>query len=401
LSALDPRAAALLAPVQPLIEAGLVRLGLPYPPVSLGPCAGLWRLDDEGLVLHEQLASDGPPHPYDAQAGAVGLDRWARAVACVLEGALYRSEARSEAPAWVELGWCVWRVHLSMPELNLLGPELSCALRDADLHTHPRAGAAVFAAWTSLGTDAPALLDQARQTGKVPMRALLDAGRHLLTEPAVWVHAGSPERSAPVDVPASLPPWSWRRVEVPAHPRGGRITVEGVGGVAPAWAPAGQVQRSIAASGPAGCTLQPTSGGPTGRWELRTAQGFGQIYGARGIEFVFHPSGKLEVVLADAFVGTVAEVEVSERVGTSGTATGRWRVAGPSQLTLHDIVPMGLTLHGRDDNPFVAPADGVGMGVWLRAMEGAVWRWRWSDGRLYLHGPMWGQEVELRLAGVG
>src|SRR5690606_34490582 len=157
------------------------------------------------------------------------------------------------------------------------------------------------------------------------------------------------------DVPVALSPWSWARIEVPPHPRGGRVRVEGRGGIVPAWARAGTVFQGIAGACGDGIRLVPDVGGPVGSWEVRSVQGGVQFMGARGVVFSFLASGRFRVVLADAFVGSIAEVDASKAVGTSGVVQGRWTVEGPRTLRLRDIAPMGVTVHGRKEGSYAVP----------------------------------------------
>ncbi|MBA2320927.1 MAG: hypothetical protein H0V89_07220, partial [Deltaproteobacteria bacterium] len=128
-----------------------------------------------------------------------------------------------------------------------------------------------------------------------------------------------------------------------------------------------------------------------------SAEGFGQVMGARGVSFRFSAGGGLQVVLADAFVGPLAAVSVAGEVGTSGVADGRWAVAGPHLLSFRDIVPVGLTMHSRGARDrFAMPAQGFGLGEWLGAMSSAPWGWILDDDRLILRGRMMGGGVEVR-----
>jgi hypothetical protein len=390
----------LLSPVRDVLASGRERLGLgTLPDVRLGAVDGLFSTVDANIVLSEALASDAICHPYDLTCGAVGIDRWRRATVSVLEAAWLIDHAQpTEAPEWVTAGWAAWHVHNALPELGSFAPDLSWCLRTLDVSVHPRLGSILLRMWHDQGHDPEARVMQARQTGRVPMQWFVEAGYRLVRDPSYRADAGFPPLPPAVDVPATLSAWSWARLDVPAHPRGGKVHVDGVGGVRPAWARSGEALVAVGGAGRGGCRLTPRAGGPVGRWDVKSAEGFGQIFGARGVQFVFQASGKVEVILADAFVGSVAELEVADRVGTSGTAAGRWCVAGPRQLTLHDIVPLGLTVHGRDETPYAVPAGPVGMGTWLRAMEGDRWRWVRDGTRLVMKGPMWGTTVEIRLA---
>jgi len=151
-----------------------------------------------------------------------------------------------------------------------------------------------------------------------------------------------------------------------------------------------------ATSEPARVWLEP--GAPLGSWEVASAEGFGQVMGARGVGFTFLPDGRLDIVLADAFVGPLAAVAMAGQVGTSGVCTGRWKVAGPHHLAFSDIATGSLTLHGRSRDRFLVPAQGFGLGEWLHALADGPWAWMpVQTDRLVLRGRMLGGDVEVRL----
>ncbi|MEO0603029.1 MAG: hypothetical protein AAF211_16440 [Myxococcota bacterium] len=118
--------------------------------------------------------------------------------------------------------------------------------------------------------------------------------------------------------------------------------------------------------------------------------------GARGFTFGFAPTGVVELVLADAFVGPVAALEMAERVGTSGICRGRWRVAGPHLVALSELDTTALTMHGHDD-PFVVPAQGLGLAQSIQAMTERPWRWRIDGDDLSLSGSLQGSAIEVHL----
>ena len=147
--------------------------------------------------------------------------------------------------------------------------------------------------------------------------------------------------------PMSLGPWSWGTVAVAAGRPGGRLALTGEGYIDEPWVRGGQAHRAFVSTvdGPAVAVLEP--GGPVGSWELVSAQGFGQVFGARGVRFDFATDGGLNVVLADAFVGPLAALEIAEEVGTSGVAQAGWSVTGRMQLTFEGVAATSMTLHDR------------------------------------------------------
>lgn len=326
-------------------------------------------------------------------AGVAGdpLDRWRRAVARALEAACEAAECQrpgwAAAPAWLRAGLVLHQVDRAVPELGVAEAEVALARRSGDLAAHPRAGVAVLRAWDVDGR------------GVERGRAALERVRAAEWIEAVrWILGSGSDTPDPIDVPARLGPWSFAPVEVAPHPRGGRVRVRGGGGVSPAWARGGQQLQGVAGAMGAGCALIAESGGPTGSWKLASAGSFEWVFGARGVAFTFKTTGRLEVVFADAFLGSAKQVDIARTMGASGTARGRWSVAGPHLLGLHDIVPMGVTVHGRDASPdFKLPADGMGMVNAVRDMAGSTWRWRIDGDRLTLYGAMYGGPVEVRL----
>ena len=173
--------------------------------------------------------------------------------------------------------------------------------------------------------------------------------------------------------------------------------MEGPGAVRSQWASAGQEHRTLAAATEAVVQLHPSAGGPVGRWTVTSAEGFGQVMGARGVSFLFQGSGGVELTFADAFVGPLAAVAMAEEVGTSGVARGRWSVASPHRVRFAGIDNSGLTLHGRQQGAYRMPAKGFGIAAWLKALEDAPWAWQLNGDRLVLRGEMLGGWVDVRL----
>ena len=119
--------------------------------------------------------------------------------------------------------------------------------------------------------------------------------------------------------------------------------------------------------------------------------------GARGISFVFRAGGSLEIIMADAFVGPLAALPMAEQVGTSGVASFTWHVSGAHQLRFAGLNTRGLTMHGRQEDQFMMPAKGFGIGEWLTALQEGPWWWGPNRDRLVLRGTMMGGDVEVRL----
>jgi hypothetical protein len=392
----DDPAGALLAPVRDLVDRGLQRLGSSAAVrVSVGDPPGISGWADGGLVLSAGLLGPGLHHP--AEGAVLPLDRWRRAAAAVLEAAA-RSQlaARFGAPAgddWRWVGAAAFLADRAAPELTLADPDVALAVETGDPGAHPRAGVAVMRAWAASGADPVA---RALGGAELPAEEWLALGRWVLSSgrESLPVPVGRPAES---DIPCVLAPWSWRPLRIPAHPRGGRVMVEGDGAVDAAWVPGGVEHTGLAAAGEGGCRLSASAGGPVGSWDVASAEGFGQILGVRGVRYVFHADGRAEIVLADAFVGPLRAAGMAPELGTSGVVPGRWKVAGPDQFAFYGLDTAALTLHSRSRERFAMPARGFGMAEWLGALADAPWTWSSADGHLVLRGSILGGGVEVRL----
>lgn len=399
----DDRAEVLLAPVADVIRAGLDRLP-PVPPleVELGPVAGQARLDGGRLVLSDRFEGPGLVHPDEAMGPMPPLDRWRRAAATVLESvallALARQLGRPPERDWRWIGAAAHMADTAAPELGLALPDLALAIRTGSPGRHPRAGVAVMQAWAAFGDDPGRRIRQLLAGGVISEPEWLAVGRWVLSPEGAAARLPVPvSRPAPLTLPAELDAWSFLPVALDPHPRGGHLALDGPGAVADPWVPGGAAHRTLVGATAGLCRVTGEPGGPVGEWEVASAQGFGQVLGARGITFRFAASGALEIVLADAFVGPLAALPMAEQVGTSGLVQGRWRVAGAHRLGFEGIGAAGLTLHGRSRDRFMVPARGFGLAEWLEALSGEVWAWEQTADRLVMRGPMMGATVEVRL----
>jgi len=408
--ALDARSRFILDAVAEALAAGVERLP-PGPDlrVTLGRVEGFARLEGGLLVLSERLAGPDLRHPDERDGPMPPLDRWRRALACVLEALVLRTLAEEigQAPQedWMWRGLAIEVTDRAVPEAGLAEPDLALAVATGDPGTHPRAGVAAWRAVRARGDDPWAVARQwlgGRPPGPEEWLAL---GTWVLGSTGLASTLPIPvERVPAADIPVALGPWRWQPLLVPAHPRGGRVLAEGDAAIVQPWASADQPLRTLAAAGARGGALAPDVGGPEGSWAVSSAHAFGQVFGVRGISFQLSRSGALQIVLADAFVGPVSALEVAEQVGTSGLVSGRWKVAGPWTLRFCRISDQGLTMHGRQRASFRVPTGEVGMAEWLHALEHDTWRWEDKGDKLVLRGAMMGGEVEMwwrREAGPG
>jgi hypothetical protein len=396
----DSRVYQYLAPVWSVLDAGLSRLP-PGPPlnVEFGAANGFATLDGERLLLSEKL--DGPDiyHPGEQ---LVLLDRWRRGAACILEATAMLSLAqtvdRPPCPNWKWVGAAIHLADAVAPDLGLAKSSLVIAIRTGNPGRYPRGGLAVYRSWEAAGEDVWQRIHYVLEGGIISAEEWLEVG--------LWVfdlERGAPslfsipvERPGHVDVPVKLEPWSWKLICVPAHERGGRILVEGDGAVQDPWGVAGRELRTVVAAANRGCALNPSTGGPVGSWQVSSVQGFGQIMGARGVDFHFNASGRLQIVLADAFVGPLAVLAMAEQMGTSGTVSGKWAVGGAQQLVFDQIKSTAVTMHGRDLDPFAMPANGFGLSEWIRALTESHWWWEINSARMVMRGKLMGEMIEIR-----
>jgi hypothetical protein len=407
----DDRASRLLQPVRQQLDRAATLLP-DAPPMAITvrplPDGTCWALDGDEVALADTLER-GIHHPIDLDR-PFGLDRWRRAAASVLEAAATRELARRTGcrpdGAWWWVGGAIHAADAVAPELGLALPDLALAVQTGSPGTRPRAGAAVMRAWQATGVDPIRQVAYLLEGGVVSTAEWTKLGQWVLGRDGLA--AALP---APVDRVTDailgpdglvVPAWTWQPFRRPDDGRGAVLQAEGEGVVEPAWAPAGQELRGVAsaAGGPLRVTGAP--GAPIGDWEVASAEGFGQVVGARGIRFSFRRDGRLEVVLADAFVGPLAALAMAEEVGTSGVCAGTWKVAGQRWLRFDGIDARSLTLHGRSRGGFLMPAKGFGLGEWLSSLPEAPWAWQEGPAdRLVLRGKMRGVDVEVRLRREG
>ncbi len=403
---LDAEASALLEPVQDVLKKATrllpggapvaVRVG------SLGRPYLVGTSHTPEVVLDRSLLGPELHVPWEPCTELPPLDRWRRALACVLEGCALvelarRSEAIPDLDDWRWVGAAIYAADMVAPDVHLALPDLAVALSSGDLGAHPRAGVVAYLAWRQAGVDPITQAQYLIEGGVVSGQEWLKLGGWVFDTRGPMSRLPQPVTPvAPVDIPATLPPWSWRMLRVPAHRRGGFVEVDGPGAVHSPWAPAAEPLRTLAGSPEGSSRLTPSPGGPVGAWEVASAEAFGQIVGARGIRFDVRSDGRLELTLADAFVGPLAAVAMADELGTSGVTEGSWAVAGPHRLAFAGLERALLTMHGRRQG-FALPSGGFGLEPWLKALCEEPWAWKAQGDRLVLRGTMRGGAVEVRL----
>ena len=411
-----PGWAELFRPVMPVLRGAIPRLNATeIPRFEAGPPEGPWaRLSGDSVLLRGDLTEAGMRTPTDqawAEAAPDGLeglalDRWRRAAGAVLEGvALWRD--RDLDLAWAEAR-AVEAADSAEPGLGLLWPEL------LDLRLRPELGLAARprqGAW---------LLRWLRRQGRT-VDQLQDVD---LAHFFAWLR--DPEAGPSGDSPLPLPqsearsrsdwehaPWSATVLRIEAGAAGTRAVAEGGALSEELSLAAGEVRDSVFASRTGGAAaLRTPALGPVGTWTLSTGVVQERVGAARGVELSLREDGRLEIVMADAFMGlpTTPMLELAETVGVSGWASGKWRVIevnpqvpGEGLLRLDRVSSRGLTVHPRPgrSNPVPASALLEPAERMLAALVGAQLRWRWSGENLSLTGPIAGIGVELRFRREG
>lgn len=400
---LDEDCARLLSPVRDVLDAALARIpSARTVDVSMGTTTGFWDLRQGTVVLSRAFATDALHHPDEMADVLPPLDRWRRAAACVLEGAstleLAHRLNRKPANDWRWMGAAIYAAHQLAPDLGTAIVDLITALRTGCPGQHPRAGYAVMRAYKALGHKPMEQMRYLLCGGVVSAQEWAKLGDWLFSSDGGRAEGGVPIEACLRDhIAGTLPPWSWTPAILPAGTKGGRIQVTGDGCARPVWLVSDGAGKTLLSSASEACTFELDSGAPVGRWRVASAEAFGHIVGARGVEFCFARDGRLDVVLADAFVGPLAAIALAGEQGTSGACVGRWTVAGKRRLRLDGIRPDNMTVHGRGANTFMLPSKGFGLAEWLGSLDEDVWRWETStDARLVLKGRLKGGSVEVR-----
>lgn len=396
---------ALLEPLHQILHQGLARLPEgPEVQLRIGQVPGVSELeigDEPAVILSHALTGPSMFHPAE-EGQPFALDRWRRAASAVLEGVVIhglrdRLGDSVQPQDWRVRGLAILLADEACPDLQLALPDLVRASSSLAPGADPRLGVAVYAAARALGQDPLDLaLRWLTSSGPSPSD-WLRFGRWV-TGAGLAARVGVPVEPAPsVDIPVEVGPWTWARIQVPPHPRGGQVRTEGGAIIEQPWAVAGEPLRTLAGATSSGGRLLPEVGGPVGAWDCVSARGYGQVFGVRGMSFSFYASGRVELLLADAFAGSLDAVEAAEEVGTSGQVPGRWRIAGPQTLRFEGLDTTSLSLHGRKGSTYAVPASPLGLGQILQAMQDSDWAWEEREGELYLRGDLMGGRLEIRL----
>ncbi|MCB9668348.1 MAG: hypothetical protein H6734_02640 [Alphaproteobacteria bacterium] len=404
---LDPRASVLLAPVREILDTGasLLPEGSPLH-VTVGPTGGYSTRRGDVLVLSNALEGPGISHPDEPEDGLPPLDRWRRAAGEILEEAavscIEAAVDTHRVEDWRWVGLAMEMVDTVAPALEWGLPGVLRAIQSGAPGLEPRCGVAAMKAWRARGVDPWHRVRDLIDGGVVSPQEWLEVGRWVMDPAGAAALLPIPvERVGVLDIPCAIDAWRWQPLQVPPHRRGGLIEVIGPGTLGDPWAVANLPHRTLAASTGGVVELRPLSGGPTGRWVVTSAEGFGQVMGARGVSMELDSAGRIQLTFADAFVGPLAAVRMAEEVGTSGITRGRWSVAAPHRLKFEGLDDSQLTVHGRTASSYRLPSRGFGIGAWIQAMTDSPWAWQQTGERLVLRGQMLRGWVDVRLKREG
>jgi hypothetical protein len=115
--------------------------------------------------------------------------------------------------------------------------------------------------------------------------------------------------------------------------------------------------------------------GPTGTWQL-VSGGLGSNIGSgRGVEMQLLDDGRINFVMANAFLGLMEGriLSLAEKFGVSGECPGRWRVLEMDDegrtgvLLIEGLDPSGLSVHPRASALFALPAK-----AWMEPVRKAL-----------------------------
>ncbi len=399
----DARAEALLAPVRRVIEAAAAPLNLRETlSVSVGDAAPWSMLSTTGLVLDSSLMGPGVCHEVDRAGLAPPVDRWRRAAALVLEALVTRALVnRTGATPQNDWRWVGLAAHVAdalAPELLIGATDLAVALATGDLGANPRAGAAAWKAWRVRGEDPVERFVAWLDDGVVSAAEWRSLGAWVFDPTGLAALLPFPveRRTAESGLPFTLAPWSWALVRFEGGRSGLHPVLDGPGDLGDVWVIPDSQLTTVVGSAEGTTTVRAGDPVPFGEWVLASAEGAGQVFGARGVSFTFKKDGRFEAVLGDAFVGPLAALPVAEQVGTSGLVTARWQVAGATRLQLVGVDATALTLHGRRPDRFVLPARGLVLTEWLASLGDEPWSWALAHDRLVMRSRFRTMPVEVR-----
>ena len=370
--------------------------------VVMGEEENFFRIEGDRVVLSRDLMRSEGFHPHEQVDLLPPMEASKRAAVSVVEAACLRGLSthvnQRVGTDWVWWGWAVYQASRALPGWGVAAPEVAHALRWGEPGAHPRTGVAVCLAWEREG------IDVARRVIDVIANGVRPSSEEWLRLGA-WVldRERGPQASLPVvpplmerlSPPEDLKPWSWRRVRVGADMRGGEIRVTGRAAVQEPWCRRGVEHETIVGhtEGPARVTMGP--GAPLGSWRMASAEGQGQVMGARGVRFIFSPTGRFTARLDNASLGPLAGLPVKASQGASGVVDGRWAVEGPWSLGFTDLDLTSLVTSTSHQDRFAQSSSGVP--VWLKGMQQGTWGWRRRGDRLFLQGALEGAPWEIRL----
>jgi hypothetical protein len=364
---LDDRAEALLATVlQPLDEALRAMPGGVLQ-VSVGPTKDFGGWDGDVWVLDERL--EGPAMHHPSEPDAHPLDRWRRAMGCVLEGVAWSQLAAQglpRTPGWWQ-GAAVAMADEAAPYLGLL--------QSARVGAVERGSVAGRGAALLFGRNADQqALAWSRELRQAEVLSRLEAG---LSASGLAID-GDP-RPLPCHAAA------FELCRIVATRQGVLAEVD--------W-PVGKEPVAWVSLTPAELSLRAAA--VEGRWDLASTEVGGQILGARGVTLRFYRNGRADLLFADAFVGPLEALELARQMGHSGMSSGTWQALGPGRIRFGAFSASPISMHQRDGSG-VMPQVGFGVTEWVAAIARTEWAINKRGSGLLLEGELMGMRVQMRL----
>jgi hypothetical protein len=330
-------------------ELALSRTGLILSPELLGPDTHT-RQDRHWLASAPEALAP------------LALDRWKRSTGLIAEGLLLHRMAAQLGcpPEALPLTW--WTLGAAAEELDRNTPELGWLWQSAagllqlpwhSMDDQPRRGAWFFR-WR-------------REQGR-PL--LIGTAAPPLITAEEWAEFGQwcrdprhgPAATAPLPLPVAapravptepVPPLSHHPMRWVAGPAG--LRVDGAALSPPVRLGGGEDVVTVLGAVQGGLSPLVARTAPlVGRWLLYAGHARQRPGVAEGIELHFHPGGRLEITLGNAWMGpSDSESLLTRQLGASGSGSGRWQVRslgesdGDGVMVLSDLNIDQISVHPR------------------------------------------------------
>ncbi|MEL6342206.1 MAG: hypothetical protein AAFV53_03685 [Myxococcota bacterium] len=387
---------ALKSALTPALAGVWTRLQAPPTRLTAGDAGGpALTLTAQGIALHPDLLGPDvyatPDRSWMAQAPKdlvpLALDRWRRAAGLILEGLLLRQLARTldcapeDLPRrWWTIGWAAEQVDRLDPELGWIWPDAADLLYhpQQSLAAHPRRAAWLFRWFHQTDRPLPISVPEPAPTIAAADWAAFGAWcrdpTHGPAAAAPLPRTHAPPASTPLRHTA--PAMSHHPVLVVAGPAGLRIDSPQL--AAPATVLGNRralVVLGVQEEGPLHLHTQPAQ--LVGKWKMASGEYNGRVGAARGVELRLSRDGQVDIILANAFVGTLRgeALKLAQKFGASGFGGGQWVVTdlepeyGRGELTFNELTVDHLTIHPRRGLKFALPGQ-----IWIDRIRSALGR---------------------------